>query len=113
MFSFSLIFLLLIIGLIGFLVLYKYTIDTRLTIKELKIDRDTYRNSLWNFMKGMDKERKRVRETNAQQNNLAYVNIKNKIKKLHDDIEDTDFKTFENVKEEILSALKDIDSYGD
>jgi hypothetical protein len=44
---------------------------------------------------------------------LAYTNLKKKIKKLHDDIEDTDFTTFENVKEEILSSLKDIDSYGD
>jgi predicted nuclease with TOPRIM domain len=109
----SLTFLMLLVSLMVGLVIYKYTIDTRLTIKELKKDRDTYRNNIWNFMKGMDKERKRMEQINEQTNNLAYTNLKKKIKKLHDDIEDTDFTTFENVKEEILSSLKDIDSYGD
>jgi len=109
----SIALLLSIVSLIGFLVIYKYTIDTRLTIKELRLYRDTYRNSIWNFMKGMDKERKYMAERNAQQNNMAYLELKKKIKKLHDDIADTDFNSYENVKSEILAALKEIDSYGD
>jgi hypothetical protein len=108
----SLIIFLFIFIFIESLIFYKYTIDTGITIKGLKVDRDTYRNSLWNFMKGIDRERKMVKETNAQQNNLAYINLKKTIKTLHDDILDTDFDTHENVKDDILSALKEIDSYG-
>lgn len=108
----SLIIFLFIFILIESLVFYKYTIDTGITIKALKIDRDSYRNRVWNAIKGMDRERKMVRETNAQQNNLAYVNLKKSIKALHDDILETDFSTHQNVKDDILSALKEIDSYG-
>ena len=95
------------------LVFYKYKIDTSLTIKELKVDRDTYRNTVWNFMKNLDRERKKVKETNAQQNNLAYLNIKQKIKVLHDDVLETDFSTSKEIKEDLLFALKNIESYGD
>ncbi len=108
----SLTIALVVFILIESLVFYKYKIDTSLTIKELRVDRDTYRNSLWNFMKGMDKERKMVKETSAQQNNLAYLNIKQSVKRLHDDLLDTDFSTHENLKEDLLSALKEIESYG-
>lgn len=95
------------------LVFYKYSIDTGQTIKELRVDRDTYRKKTWDIMKLLEKERKHYKEQKLQESSAAYVNLKNKIKSLQKDIEETDFNTFENVKEEIVSALKQIDSYGE
>lgn len=65
------------------------------------------------MMRLIDKERQHYKDQKLQESSAAYVNLKNKIKSLQKDIEETDFNTFENVKEEIVSALKQIDSYGE
>ena len=64
-------------------------------------------------MKTIDKEREHHKSQMLQESSAAYVNLKNKIKKLQEDIQDTDFNNFDNVKDELVSALKQIDSYGD
>ena len=64
-------------------------------------------------MKLIDKEREYHKSQMLQESSAAYINLKNKIKRLESDIQDTDFNNFDNVKDELLSALKQIDSYGD
>jgi hypothetical protein len=95
------------------LVFYKYFIDTTQTIKALAVDRDTFRKNNWNLMKLIDKEREQHKSQMLQESSAAYINIKNKIKILQADIQDTDFNNFDNVKDELIAALKQIDSYGD
>jgi hypothetical protein len=94
-------------------VFFKYVIDTNQTIKALSLDRDTFRKNNWNLMKLIDKERKHHKDQMLQESSAAYINLKNKIKMLQLDIEDTDFNNFDNVKDELVAALKQIDSYGD
>ena len=64
-------------------------------------------------MKLIDKEREKHKSQMLQESSAAYINLKNKIKRLESDIQDTDFNNFDNIKDELLSALKQIDSYGD
>lgn len=110
--KYFLVFLLIFIFIFS-VVFYKYFIDTTQTIKHLAIDRDTFRKSNWNLMKLIDKEREYHKSQMLQESSAAYINLKNKIKRLESDIQDTDFNNFDNVKDELLSALKQIDSYGD
>jgi gas vesicle protein len=107
-----------------------------LTIKELRSDRDKYRMTLaekinrespeiikyidnkpagtiHKFMSSANNSTVSNIKNNTEDGNFLYKNIKNNINKLYKDVEDTDFSTFENIKDEILSALKDIDSYGE
>ena len=79
----------------------------------MAIDRDTFRKNNWNLMKLVDKERENHKSQMLQESSAAYLNLKNKIKMLQLDIEDTDFNNFDNVKDELIAALKQIDSYGD
>jgi|Laugrefabdmm15sn_1035127.scaffolds.fasta_scaffold00230_10 hypothetical protein len=109
---FFIIFLLIFISIFA-LVFYKYYIDTSLTIKELRVDRDSYRSKHWNTIKSMDRERNENKKKMLQESSAAYINLKNKIRVLQSDIEDTDFNNFDNLKEELVAALKQIDSYGD
>lgn len=118
------------------IIVYKYHIDTQLTIKELRSDRDKYRMTLADkinrespeiikyidnkpagtihkFMSVASNNIVSNNKTNESTNNFLYNNLKEKISKLYKDVEDTDFTTYENIKYEILSALKDIDSYGE
>ena len=95
------------------LVFYKYVIDTTQTIKELSVDRDTFRKNNWRLMKLIDKEREHHKSQMLQESSAAYVNLKNKVKLLQADIQDTDFNNFDNIKDELIAALKEIDSYGD
>ncbi len=79
----------------------------------MSVDRDTFRKNNWNLMKLVDKERENHKSQMLQESSAAYLNLKNKIKMLQLDIEDTDFNNFDNVKDELIAALKQIDSYGD
>ncbi len=110
--TYLVVFLLIFIFIFS-VVFYKYYIDTSQTIKALSIDRDTYRKNSWNLMKLIDKEREHHKSQMLQESSAAYLNLKNKIKMLQLDIEDTDFNNFDNVKDELIAALKQIDSYGD
>lgn len=110
--SYLVAFLLIFIFIFS-IVFYKYTIDTGQTIKSLSIDRDTFRKNNWNLMKLIDKERQYHKDQMLQESSAAYINLKNKIKMLQLDIQDTDFNNFDNVKDELIAALKQIDSYGD
>lgn len=94
-------------------VFYKYHIDTLQTIRSISLDRDTFRKNNWNLMKTIDKEREHHKSQMLQESSAAYINLKNKIKKLQEDIQDTDFNNFDNIKDELVAALKQIDSYGD
>lgn len=93
------------------LFLYKYSIDTKLTIKELAKDRDLYRSRLWMLM--LENGKKHNRYTKANLENDFYKNIKNKIVLLRKDLSETNFDDYQDIKQEILSALKDIESYGE
>ena len=64
-------------------------------------------------MKTIDREREHHKSQMLQESSAAYINLKNKIKALQEDIQDTDFNNFDNVKDELIAALKQIDSYGD
>jgi hypothetical protein len=100
--------LLVFILALTLLVFYKYHIDTQITIKEITKDRNQFRANMWKFINS------RTKEIEYQKNFVnPYNALKLKIAKLSKDIEETEFKDFDNVKEEILSALKDIDSYGE
>jgi hypothetical protein len=103
----SALFLLFLISM----VFYKYTIDTKITITELRKDRDIYRNKLWVLIKRGDKLKEEFIVANSS--NTLYKNLKQKISLLRNDLAETDFENYENIKDEILKALKDIDSYGE
>lgn len=64
-------------------------------------------------MKLIDKEREHFKKQQLQESSAAYLNLKEKVKLLQADIQDTDFSNFDNIKEELVSALKQIDSYGE
>lgn len=100
--------LLFIILLLMSLVFYKYHIDTQLTIKEISKDRNQFRSQMWKFINNRSKE---VDHQKIFTN--PYNDLKVKINRLADDIENTDFNSFDNIKDEVLSALREIDSYGD
>jgi hypothetical protein len=63
---------------------------------------------MWKFINNRSKE---VEHQKIFTN--PYNDLKVRINRLADDIESTDFNNFENIKDEVLSALKEIDSYGD
>lgn len=88
------------------LVFKKYSIDTGLTIKDLKKDKDFFRNSLWNRLYFLNKD--------AQATDFKYQNLKKRLDLLIKDIDDTDFSNFDgDAKYELINALKEIDFYGD
>lgn len=98
----------ILLGALIFLLLIfkKYSIDTGLTINELKKDRDYFRNSLWNRLYFLNKQ--------AKSTDVQYQNLKKRIDVLIKDLEDTDFDNFDgDAKYELISALKEIDFYGD
>jgi len=99
---------LILILFVTLLIFYKYHIDTKLTIREITKDRNQFRANMWKFINS------RTKEIEYQKNFInPYNDLKVKIAKLSKDIEETEFNNFDNIKEEILAALKDIDSYGE
>lgn len=60
----------------------------------------------------MIKEKARKKEA-TDQINQPYHQLKEKIGLLIKDLEDTDFSNFDGIKQEVISALSEIDSYGD
>ena len=100
--------LLVSIILIILLVAYKYHIDTKSTIEEIIKDRNKFRQHSWGLIR--DKDRRREVSDKIDQ---PYHELKAKIGLLISDLRDTDFHDFDNIKEEILAALSEIDSYGD
>lgn len=97
----------LLVALIFLLIVFKkYSIDTGLTIAELKKDKDYFRNTLWNRLYFLNKE--------SKVNDAQYQNVKKRIEILIKDIEETDFNNFDgDAKYELISALKEIEFYGD
>lgn len=99
-------YVLLVALIFVLLVFKKYSIDTGLTIAELKKDKDYFRNTLWNRLYFLNKE--------SKSNDLQYQNIKKRIDVLIKDLDDTDFSNFDgDAKHELISALKEIEFYGD
>lgn len=85
------------------LIFTKYIIDTRSTIKELRFDRDKFRSMVW---------KNSINKDSGQKLNWLYKNIKDQLAKVIIDLEDTDFKTYDgDIKQDIVNALKNIDSY--
>ena len=95
---------LIITLIISYLIFFKYFIDKELTIKELKKDVHKYRTLL--FQK-IEKEG----NNDIVQNNM-YTLIKTNINHLIQDLSNTDFESYDNIKKEIIFALEDIESYG-
>lgn len=87
------------------LVCFKYTIDTKSTIKELKKDRDKYRILFFNKLSSEDKNRVIIGKD-------IYKEVKDNINTLVEDLKNTDFNNFDNIKDEVISALENIESYG-
>jgi hypothetical protein len=89
--------------LVFLLVFAKYHIDTKSTIKDLKIDRDKYKNLYWKEFVNKDSRNKI---------NWLYGNIKEQLAELIKDLKDTDFNNYNgDIKHEILEALTNIDDY--
>jgi predicted PurR-regulated permease PerM len=88
---------------IVFIIFIKYVIDTRSTIKELRLERNRYRTIVW---------KNNTNKDSGQKLNWLYKNIKSQILELINDIKDTDFNDYQgDIKKNILSALENIDSY--
>jgi hypothetical protein len=95
--------LLVILLVIVLLVFKKYSIDTRATIKELKDDVQKYKSLAWKDYIGKNQ---------APKFNWLYLNLKEQMSALIKDLEDTDFNNYSSdIKQDILNALKNIDSY--
>lgn len=89
--------------LITILVFIKYHIDTQSTIKDLKKDRDKYRELYWKEFVNKDSRGKI---------NWLYKNIKEQMSELIKDLKDTDFNNYNgDIKHEIIEALTNIDDY--
>lgn len=87
------------------LVFIKYIIDTKSTIKELRLDRDKFRSIAW---------KSHINKDTGQKLNWLYKNIKAQLLEIIKDLEDTDFVKYDgDIKNDIISALKNIDSYSD
>jgi hypothetical protein len=96
-------YFLLVILLIFLLIFIKYVIDTKSTIKELKIDRDRYKQLYWKEF---------INKDSINKMNWLYGNIKEQISELIKDLKDTDFNTYSgDIKYEIIEALSNIDDY--
>ncbi len=94
-----------VIFFIFIIVFAKYIIDTNATIKELKAERDKFRAISW---------KSHINKDSGQKLNWLYKNLKSQIQTLIDDLKATNFNEYKgNIKEDILSALKNIDSYAD
>jgi hypothetical protein len=79
-----------------------------MTINELRLDRDLYRRTSWEkLVKSKD------HNNSNSDDNLLYDNLKKRINIIIKDIEDTEFNDIPDIKSEIISALKDIDFYGE
>lgn len=90
------------------LIVWKYHIDTKSTINELIKDRNMFRQHSWTLIK--EKVRNKDVVDQAAQ---PYHQLKAKINLLIEDLQDTDFANFDNIKEEVISSLQEIDSYGE
>jgi hypothetical protein len=96
-------YFLIVLLLIFLLVFIKYYVDTNSTIKDLKADRDKYRQLYW---------KKSVNKDSTNKMNWLYGNIKKQISELIKDLNDTDFNNYEgDIKYEIVQALTSIDDY--
>jgi hypothetical protein len=96
-------YVVLFLLVITLLVFFKYHIDTKDTIKDLKKDRDKYRHLYWTEFVNKD--------TRAKMNWL-YKNIKDQIAELIKDLKDTDFNNYDgDIKYEVIQALTQIDDY--
>ena len=99
----QMIILLVTLLVIVLLVFKKYSIDTRATIKELKDDVQKYKSLAWKDYIGKNQ---------APKFNWLYLNLKEQMSTLIKDLEDTDFNDYSSdIKQDILNALKNIDSY--
>jgi len=88
---------------IAFIIFIKYVIDTKSTIKQLRLERDRYRIIVW---------KTNINKDSGQKLNWLYKNIKFQISELINDIKDTDFDNYESdIKQEIINALNNIDNY--
>ena len=97
-------FLLLVLFFIS-LIFFKYIIDTKSTIKELRSDRDRFRSIAW---------KSHINKDTGQKLNWLYKNIKQQLLEIIKDLEDTDFSKYDgDIKNDIISALKNIDSYSE
>ena len=91
---------LIITLIISYLIFFKYFIDKELTIKELKKDVYKYRTL---FFQKLEKEgRNEIIENNM------YTIIKTNINRLIQDLSNTNFEAYNNIKNEIIFALEDI-----
>jgi len=102
----------LILLILSFLVIgYKYHIDTKSTVDELRLERDSYRRLLWLEHEGRKSFTEKMMNPAVEKNNL-YLRLKENILKLSQDIKDTE--TIDKVfLEDIVFALEDIDNYGE
>jgi hypothetical protein len=101
-------FIFILVIFVMSIVWFKYRIDKNLTIKEIKIDRDRYRKMLSNFI-----EKEGQDQTNSHHFEKRYNDLKIRISNFTKDVEETDFDTYPNIKEEFISSLRDIEIYGD
>lgn len=85
------------------LVFLKYVIDTQDTIKELKNDRNKFRDLYWRIS---------INKESGQKLNWLYKNIKAQMEQLIKDLESTDFKEYNgDIKKDVIGALINIDEY--
>jgi hypothetical protein len=97
--TYALLFLLILICL----VFVKYHIDTKNTIKELRLDKNKFRDLYWRLF---------VNKDSGQKLNWLYQNVKKQIEELIKDLEDTDFENYNgDIKKDVIGALKNIDEY--
>lgn len=95
------------------LIFYKYRIDMRKNLLEMTIDRDSYRNRTWNLTKNMGKNEEDIEKQVSSASSIPYINLKKKIKELKNDLKETDFSNENNIKNDIILALENIESYGE
>jgi hypothetical protein len=85
------------------LVFKKYIIDTNATIKELRKERQKFKNLAWNNY---------ISKNNGPKLNWLYLNLKEQMATLIKDLEETDFDNYDgDIKKDIIDAIKNIDSY--
>jgi len=92
-----------IVFIILFLISLIFTINFLITIKVLKKEILRYKKLLHSC---------EIQKTNfLKQEDFLYQNIKKNINILKKDIKETDFNISTTIKEDIISALEDIDFY--
>jgi hypothetical protein len=102
----------LLVIILAFLAIsYKYHIDTKSTIDELREERDRYRRLLWLEHEGRRSFTEKMTNPAVEKNNL-YLKLKENISKLAKDIRETETTDSEFLND-VISALEDIDNYGE